>query len=111
MVCPDLQRHKDNNYFINQLPIIMELSIIDGNFPKQDAQRIVQDIFAVKIQYHQNRMQNHQLSAEEMMRAETRIHELENSLQKVLNKIQAYQEQELSIEAHIELSIFAPVTQ
>lgn len=111
MVCPDLQRHKDNNYFINQLPIIMELSIIDGNFPKQDAQRIVQDIFAVKIQFHQNRMQNHQLSAEEMTRSETRIQELENSLQKVLKKIQAHQEQELSIQAHIELSIFVPITQ
>lgn len=89
----------------------MELSIIDGNFPKQDAERIVKDIFAVKIQYHQNRIQSNQLTAEERMRSETRIHELENSLQKVLKKIRAYQEQELSIQAHIELSIFAPVTQ
>jgi len=36
---------------------------------------------------------------------------LENNLQKVLKKIRAYQEEELSIRAHIELSIFAPITQ
>ncbi len=89
----------------------MELSIIDGNFPKQDAERIVKDIFAVKILYHQNRIQSNQLTVDERLRSETRIQELENNLQKLLNKIRAYQEQELSIRAHIELSIFAPITQ
>ena len=89
----------------------MELSIIDGNFPKQDAEKIVKDIFSVKILYHQNRIQSNQLTAEERMRSETRIHELEKNLQKVLKKIRAYQEEELSIRAHIELSIFAPITQ
>ena len=89
----------------------MELSIIDGNFPKQDAERIVKDIFAVKILYHQNRIQSNQLTEEEQMRSESRMLELEKNLQKVLKKIRAYQEQELSIRAHIELSIFAPVTQ
>jgi hypothetical protein len=89
----------------------MELSIIDGNFPKQDTERIVKDIFAVKILYHQNRLQSNQLSVDERLRSETRIQELENNLQKLLQKIRAYQEQELSIRAHIELSIFAPITQ
>jgi hypothetical protein len=89
----------------------MELSIIDGNFPKQDAERIVQDIFAVKILYHQNRIQSNLMTEDERMRSESRIHELENNLQKVLKKIRAYQEEELSIRAHIELSIFAPITQ
>jgi hypothetical protein len=89
----------------------MELSIIDGNFPKQDAERIVKDIFAVKILYHQNRIQSNQLTVDERLRSETRIQELENNLQKLLNKIRAYHEEELSIRAHIELSIFAPITQ
>ena len=89
----------------------MELSIIDGNFPKQDAERIVKDIFSVKILYHQNRIQSNQLTEEEQMRSESRMLELENNLQKVLKKIRAYQEEELSIRAHIELSIFAPITQ
>jgi hypothetical protein len=89
----------------------MELSIIDGNFPKQDAERIVKDIFDVKILYHQNRLQSNQLTVDERLRSETRIQELENNLQKLLNKIRAYHEEELSIRAHIELSIFAPITQ
>ena len=89
----------------------MELSIIDGNFPKQDAEKIVKDIFSVKILYHQNRIQSNQLTEEEQMRSESRMLELENNLQKVLKKIRAYQEEELSIRAHIELSIFAPITQ
>jgi hypothetical protein len=71
----------------------------------------VKDIFAVKILYHQNRIQSNQLNEDELMRSESRMLELENNLQKVLKKIRAYQEEELSIRAHIELSIFAPITQ
>lgn len=89
----------------------MELSIIDGNFSREDAAQIVQDIFAVKIQYHKNRMLRTDISVEEKKHSEERLQHLETSLQKLLSKISSYQESALTIQAHLELNIFAPVTQ
>ena len=89
----------------------MELSIIDGNFSKEDALKIVQDIFAVKILYHQNRLQKADISIEEKKHSEERLHQLEASLQKLLKKIRSHSDMALTIQAHLELNIFAPVTQ
>lgn len=89
----------------------MELSIIDGNFPKEDAIRIVQDIFAVKIQYHQNRLRKSDISSEDKKHSEERLQQLEAALQKLLKKIRSYSDPALTIQAHLELNIFAPVTQ
>lgn len=89
----------------------MELSIIDGNFSKEDALKIVQDIFAVKILYHQNRLQKADISIEEKKHSEERLHQLEASLQKLLKKIRSHSDTALTIQAHLEINIFAPVTQ
>ncbi|MBU3744754.1 MAG: hypothetical protein FGM61_09475 [Sediminibacterium sp.] len=89
----------------------MELSIIDGNFPKEDEKKIVQDIFAVKIQYHQNRLRNAAISYEAKKHSEERLQQLEAALQKLLKKIRSHADPALTIQAHLELNIFAPVTQ
>jgi len=89
----------------------MELTLINGIYPKQDAVSIVTDIFAIKIQYHRKRISAGKLTAEESAHAEKRISHLETSLEHLLRKIEAHKEPELNIEAHIDLNIFAPVTQ
>lgn len=89
----------------------MELSIIDGNFSKEDAIQIVQDIFAVKIQYHQNRLRTSDISFENKKHSEDRLLQLEAALQKLLDKIRSHSDPALTIQAHLELNIFAPVTQ
>lgn len=89
----------------------MELTLINGIYPKQDAVAIVTDIFSIKIQYHRKRIASGKLSGEESAHAENRIGQLEASLEQLLRKIEAHKEPELNIEAHIDLNIFAPVTQ
>jgi hypothetical protein len=89
----------------------MELTLINGIYPKQDAVSIVTDIFSIKIQYHRKRIAGGKLAAEESAHAEKRIGQLETNLEQLLRKIEAHKEPELNIEAHIDLNIFAPVTQ
>lgn len=89
----------------------MELTLINGIYPKQDAVAIVTDIFSIKIQYHRKRIAAGKLTAEEAAHAEKRIGQLEASLEHLLKKIEAHKEPELNIAAHIDLNIFAPVTQ
>lgn len=89
----------------------MELTLINGIYPKQDAVAIVTDIFSIKIQYHRKRIASGKLSGEESVHSEKRIGQLEASLDQLLRKIEAHKEPELNIEAHIDLNIFAPVTQ
>jgi hypothetical protein len=89
----------------------MELTLINGIYPKQDAVSIVTDIFSIKIQYHRMRIAGGKLTAEESAHAEKRIGQLETNLEQLLRKIEAHKEPELNIEAHIDLNIFAPVTQ
>ncbi len=89
----------------------MELTLINGIYPKQDAVAIVTDIFSIKIQYHRKRIASGKLSGEESAHAEKRISQLEASLDQLLRKIEAHKEPELNIEAHIDLNIFAPITQ
>lgn len=89
----------------------MELTLIYGIYPKQDAISIVSDIFGIKIQYHQKRIESGMLSGEELQHAEKRIGQLKISLDQLLQKIRSHKEPELNIEAHIDLNVFAPITQ
>ena len=89
----------------------MELSLINGIYPKQDAIKIVSDIFSIKLQYHRNRIESGVLTPEESAHSQMRIGQLEESLDRLVKKIQDHRESKLNIEAHIDLNIFAPVTQ
>lgn len=89
----------------------MELSLINGIYPKQDAIKIVSDIFTIKLQYHRNRIESGLLTVDELAHSQMRIGQLEESLERLVKKIQEHKEPELNIDAHIDLNIFAPVTQ
>lgn len=89
----------------------MELTLINGIYPKQDAVNIVTDIFSIKIDYHKKRIASGSLSPDELIHSQKRIEQLQTNLEQLLQKIQAHKEPQLNIEAHIDLNIFAPVTQ
>jgi hypothetical protein len=89
----------------------MELSLINGIYPKQDAIKIVSDIFTIKLQYHRNRIESGLLTVDELAHSQMRIGQLEESQERLVKKIQEHKEPELNIDAHIDLNIFAPVTQ
>ena len=89
----------------------MELTLINGIYPKQDAVNIVTDIFSIKIDYHKKRIVSGSLSPDELIHSQKRIEQLQTNLEQLLQKIQAHKEPQLNIEAHIDLNIFAPVTQ
>jgi|688.fasta_scaffold05822_24 hypothetical protein len=89
----------------------MELSLINGIYPKQDAIKIVSDIFSIKLQYHRNRIESGLLTVDELAHSQMRIGQLEESQERLVKKIQEHKEPELNIDAHIDLNIFAPVTQ
>ena len=89
----------------------MELSLINGIYPKQDAIKIVSDIFSIKLQYHRNRIESGLLTVDELAHSKMRIGQLEESQERLVKKIQEHKEPELNIDAHIDLNIFAPVTQ
>jgi hypothetical protein len=82
----------------------MILPIIDGTFTKEDAERIVKEIFEVKINYHKLKS----LNDEESLR---RLNHLQNVLETCLDKIRQHPSEKLTIHADIEMNIFEPFHQ
>ena len=73
-------------------------TLIDGDFSTQESREILQNVFSSKIQFHQ--LKN--FSAQERYgkddeKSSKRIPELRNSLEKILNSIDAAEKEDYSI--------------
>ncbi len=89
----------------------MDLELISGRFSKHDAEKILTDIFQVKIDFHEKKIGTLYQSEESIKHAEKRIKELQESLRYVLSRIRNHPREMVDVNAHVSLSLAAPITQ
>ncbi|WP_295664273.1 hypothetical protein [uncultured Mucilaginibacter sp.] len=83
----------------------MEIKLIKGNFDALEAKELITSLVHIKIKYLENKIkliEGH--SEEDMKMREKRIIELQNELKK-LNELIRFQQKQVEVNAHIEVSL------
>lgn len=89
----------------------MELSLISGRFTKKDATEILNDIFQVKIAFHEKKIQSSEMNEEDIAHAESRIRELQHTLSRIHQRIRNNPDDLVDVHAHIDISMHPYLTQ
>ncbi|HVX49303.1 MAG TPA: hypothetical protein VHB48_04070 [Chitinophagaceae bacterium] len=89
----------------------MEIQLIDGVFTTSEAEILLQEIFRVKIQFLENRINTSNDSAEDVEHSEKRLIELQKRLNDGMNKIKSAGKDRITLHAVIELTTASRLTQ
>ena len=82
---------------------MISIKLIDGRFNAAEAESLLSDLVKAKISFNHNRINTVHHSEEEIKHAEKRILELEESLRNLQSVFQTSGEQEVDIEAVINI--------
>lgn len=82
----------------------MELQLINGVFTIEEAEKLLTDIFHIKIRFHENRIRTNHDREEDIEHSERRIIQLQMALREAIAKLRKNGRTHTSLNAHIEIT-------
>lgn len=89
----------------------MEIQLISGVFTIAEAEELLTAIFKTKIQFHENRIRTIHETEEDIEHSERRIIQLQQTLTNAIKKLKESGRTHTALNAHIEVSTAAKLTQ
>jgi hypothetical protein len=89
----------------------MEIQLISGTFTIAEAEELLTAIFKTKMAFHENKIRTVHESEEDIKHSEKRIMKLEETLRNTVKKLKESGQTHTSLNAHIEVSTAARLTQ
>ena len=88
----------------------MEIKLIDGCFPIEEAEKLLTAIFQAKIAFHEQKIKTIHHSEEDIEHSERRIIQLEETLRETVRKMKQKGRTHTFLNAHIEVNTMAQLT-
>ncbi|HEX2608280.1 MAG TPA: hypothetical protein VHK91_12915 [Flavisolibacter sp.] len=88
----------------------MDIQLISGVFTLAEAEALLTEIIAVKIRFHENKIRTIHDTEEDIKHSEKRIIQLQERLQKALQKMREAGKENMVLNAKIEISTHRQLT-
>lgn len=82
----------------------MELQLISGVFTIEEAEKLLTDIFNIKIKFHEKRIGSHHDNEEDIKHSEKKIIQLQATLREAIAKLKKSDKTHTALNAHIEVN-------
>lgn len=88
----------------------MDIQLISGVFSIAEAEQLIKDLFAIKIELHQKRIRTLYQHEEDIEQAERKIVHLEGQLREAIARLKQSGKEKTALNAHIEINTIERLT-
>ena len=89
----------------------MEIQLISGTFTVAEAEKLLTEIFRIKIAFHENKIRAEDENEEDIKHSEKRIMQLQETLRNAIPKMKEKGQTHTSLNAHIEVNTMSRISQ
>ncbi|MBS1669597.1 MAG: hypothetical protein JST58_19670 [Bacteroidetes bacterium] len=89
----------------------MEIQLISGTFTVAEAEKLLTEIFRIKIAFHENKIRAEDENEEDIKHSEKRIMQLQETLRNAIQKMKEKGQTHTSLNAHIEVNTMSRISQ